>query len=65
MSDESGFGMNVAAKFFGLIILVTGILALYYTATSADTLMSYTGFFGFLSIILIVIGIILLIAKTE
>jgi len=65
MSDESGFGMNVAEKFFGLIILITGILALYFTATTADSLLTYTGFFALLSIILIVIGIVLLIAKTE
>jgi len=65
MSEETGLGLNVAEKFFGLIILVTGVLALYYTATSAQTLMGYTGVFGFLSIILIVLGFVLLIAKTE
>ena len=65
MSEESGFGLNLAEKFFGLIILLTGIFALYFTVTSAQALVVYTGLFGFLSIILIVIGLILVIAKTE
>jgi hypothetical protein len=65
MSEESGFGLNLAEKFFGLVILLTGFLALYYTVTSAQALLIYTGFFGFLSIILIVLGFVLLIAKTE
>ena len=65
MSEESGFGMNVAAKFFGFIILLTGAITLYFTVTSVDVLVMFTGLFGFLSIALIVIGLVLLIAKTE
>ena len=65
MSEEGGFGLNVAEKFFGLIILLTGFLALYYTATSSQALMGYTGLFGFLSLILIVLGLFLLIVKVE
>jgi hypothetical protein len=65
MSEESGFGLNLAEKFFGLIILLTGILALYFTASSVDALAAYAGLFGFLCIILIILGLVLLIAKTE
>jgi hypothetical protein len=65
MSEESGFGLNVAERFFGLLIFVMGLFALYYTATSASALEVYTGLFGFLSIVLIVLGFVLLIAKTE
>jgi hypothetical protein len=65
MSEESGFGMNFAAKFSGFIILLTGALALYFTVTSVDVLVMFTGLFSFLSIILIVIGLVLLTAKTE
>jgi len=65
MSEESGFGLNVAEKFFGLIILLTGCLALYYTVTSDQALLTYTGLFSFLSVILIALGLVLLIAKTE
>jgi len=65
MSEEGGFGLTVAEKFFGLILLVMGALAMYYTFTSSNTLEAFTGFFGFLSVILIVLGLFLIIAKTE
>jgi hypothetical protein len=65
MSEEVGFGLTVAEKFFGLILLIVGALATYYTFTSTQALGDYTGFFGFLSIILLVLGIILITAKTE
>ena len=65
MSEESGFGLNVAEKFFGLIILLTGLLTLYYTVSSSQVLLAYTGLFSFLSIILIVLGLFLLVVKVE
>jgi succinate-acetate transporter protein len=65
MSDEGGFGVNVAEKFFGLIIFVVGILTLYYTVSSSQALQSFTSLFSFLSIILIVLGLVLLIVKVE
>jgi hypothetical protein len=65
MSEEGSFGLNVAEKFFGFIILVMGIVGLYFTITSADALMMFTGFFGFLSVVVIVIGFVLMTAKTE
>jgi hypothetical protein len=65
MSEESGVGLNAAEKFFGLIILLIGSLALYYTVSSAQALMAYVGLFGFLSAGLILLGLILLIAKSE
>jgi len=65
MSEESGFGLNLAEKFFGLIILLVGILALYYTASSVQALGAFVGLFGFLCIIFIVLGLVLLTAKTE
>ena len=48
MSEEGGFGLTIAEKFFGLILLVVGALATYYTFTSAQALDVHTGFFGFL-----------------
>jgi hypothetical protein len=65
MSEEGGLGLTVAEKFFGLILLIIGALATYYTFTSTQVLGDFTGFFGFLGIILLVIGIILMTAKTE
>ena len=65
MSEESGLGLNVAEKFFGLIILLTGLITLYYTVSSSGVLLAYTGLFGFLSIVLVVVGLFLLIVKVE
>jgi len=65
MSEEGGFGLTIAEKFFGLILVIVGALATYYTFASPQTLSGYTGFFGFLSIVLLALGVFLIIAKTE
>jgi len=65
MSEEGGFGLTLAEKFFGLMLVIIGALSMYYTLTSADVLGAFTGFFGFLSIILLALGVFLIIAKTE
>jgi predicted transporter len=65
MSEEGSFGLNTAEKFLGLLILVVGGLATYYTFTSMQALENFTGLFGLLSIVLIVAGIVLMTAKTE
>ncbi|MBS7616025.1 hypothetical protein KEJ45_02345 [Candidatus Bathyarchaeota archaeon] len=65
MSEEGSFGITAAEKFFGLIIMIIGAVATYYTLTSTQALGVYTGFFGFLSIVLLAIGLFLIIAKTE
>jgi hypothetical protein len=64
MSDEGGFGIGVAERFFGLIIFTVGLLALYYTVTSASTLGAFTGFFSVLCLVPVVVGLVLMIAKT-
>jgi hypothetical protein len=65
MSEEGGFGIGFAEKFFGFLLLAVGIVAFYYAVTSAQALGSFTGFFGFLNIILIALGLVLMTAKTE
>jgi hypothetical protein len=65
MSEEEGsFGLNVAEKFFGLILLLIGAIGLYYTMTSTDVLLSATGLFDLLLIVFIALGVVLLISKT-
>jgi hypothetical protein len=64
MSEEGGFGIGLAEKFFGMITFVVGLLALYYTVTSASVLGAFTGFFSFLCLVLVVVGLVLMIAKT-
>jgi len=66
MSEEGGgFGITLAEKFFGFIIIIIGAMTTYYTFTSTQALGDFTGFFGFLSIFLLAIGVFLIIAKTE
>jgi hypothetical protein len=65
MSEEGVFGLSIAEKFFGLILLIIGGLATYYTFTSSNALGAFTGFFGFLSIVLVALGLFLMIAKGE
>jgi len=65
MSEEGGLGVGLFEKFFGMIIFIFGLLALYYTLTSASTLLMFTGFFSFLCIILVILGLVLMTTKTE
>jgi hypothetical protein len=65
MSEEGSFGITLAEKFFGLLLIFIGALTTYYTLSSASSLGVFTGFFGFLSLILVLLGIFLLIARTE
>ncbi len=64
MSDEQGsFWIGLAEKFFGLILIVIGIVLVYLTATSTGTLGAFTGLFVFLSAVVIAAGIFLMIVK--
>lgn len=65
MSEEGGFGLNLAERFFGLLLLIIGAFAMYYTFTSMEALGAFTAFFGFLSIVPLVLGLVLITAKTE
>ena len=65
MSEEGGFGIAMAEKFFGLIILIVGALSMYYLLTSLPALGNFAGFFGFLDAVLIALGLLLITAKTE
>jgi len=65
MSEEGGFGLTMAERFFGLLLLVVGAIAMYYTFESMQALGAFSAFFGFLSIILLIIGLFLMTAKIE
>jgi len=65
MSEEGGFGLTLAERFFGLIVLIVGGISSYYTLTSIQSLDPYSGLFVFLTIVLIAVGMIMLTAKTE
>ena len=63
MSEGDTFWLSLAEKFFGLLLTVIGALFLYFTLTSTVALGVFTGFFGFLSIVLLLIGLFLLIVR--
>ena len=65
MSEEGGFGLTLAEKFFGFMLIIVGALSIYYTYTSTQALGDFLGFFGFLSVIILALGVFLIIAKTE
>ena len=65
MSEEGDtFWVSLAEKFFSFLLTVIGALFLYFTATSTAALGVFSVFFGFLSIILLAVGVFLILVKT-
>jgi len=65
MSEEGSFGETAVEKLVGVIILLVGIVSVYYTLTSSSVLGLFTGLFSFLGFVLVVLGAFLLIVKVE
>jgi hypothetical protein len=65
LSEGDSTAITVAEKFFGFLLVIIGALSVYYSLTSGDALLSFTTFFAVLGLMLLVVGIIMLIAKTE
>ena len=63
MSEGDTFWLSLAEKFFGLLLTIIGALFLYFTLSSAAALGDFTGFFGFLSIVVLLIGLFLLLVR--
>ena len=63
MSEGDTFWLSLAEKFFGLLLTIIGALFLYFTLTSTTALGVFTGFFGFLGIVILLIGLFLLIVR--
>jgi hypothetical protein len=63
MSEGDTFWLSLAEKFFGLILTIVGALFLYFTVTSTAALGVFTGLFGFLSIVVLIIGVFLLLVR--
>jgi hypothetical protein len=55
------YWVTLAEKFFGFLLLVIGIVMIYYTATTA--LGMVTWIFALLSIVLLGVGLFLILAK--
>ena len=65
MSDRLSFGVTFIEKILGIITAVIGALLVYYTYYSPDIPSIASFFFSGAGLILVVIGVILVIAKTE
>jgi hypothetical protein len=66
MSEEGDtFWVSLAERLFGLLLIVIGGVMLYFTATTSGSsgLGGFSGLFGFLYVILIIVGIFLLLVK--
>jgi hypothetical protein len=64
MSEEGDtFWVSLAEKFFGLLLTIIGALFLYNTVTSTAALGVFTGFFGFLSVVVLIVGVFLLLVR--
>jgi hypothetical protein len=64
MSEEGDtFWISLSEKFFGLLLTTIGAVFLYFTVTSIDALGAFTGFFGFLSVVVLAVGVFLLLVK--
>jgi hypothetical protein len=63
MSEQDTFWISLGERFFGLLLLIIGAILLYFTATSTADLGAFTAFFGFLSIVVLAVGVVLLVVK--
>ena len=63
MSEEGNFWITIAEKLIGIILVIASITMIYFTATSATTLSLFTGFFTFLSVVVLIAGAFLIVVK--
>jgi len=63
MSEQDTFWISLGERFFGLLLLIIGAILLYFTFTSTTDLGAFTAFFGFLSIVVLAVGVVLLLVK--
>ena len=63
MSEGDTFWISLSEKSFGLLLTIVGALLLYFTISSTAALAGFTVLFGFLSIVLLAIGLFLLLVK--
>ena len=64
MSEEDTFWIKLGERFFGLLLVIIGAILLYFTVTSLAELAAFAALFGFLSIVILIVGILLLIVKS-
>lgn len=65
MSEEESFWLSMSGKLFGVLILIIGGLFLYFTFTSTNALGVFTGLFGFLGLIVLILGLFMIFVKPK
>ena len=66
MSDEgASYWLKLAEKVVGLILLILGSLIIYITVISTDNLGVFSWLFGALSVVLLIVAVFILIAKSS
>ncbi len=65
MSEKESFWLPMSLKLFGILVAIIGGLFLYFTYTSTNALGVFTGFFGFLGLIILLLGLFMIIIKPK
>jgi len=65
MSEKESFWLPMSLKLFGILVAIIGGLFLYFTYTSTNALGVFTGFFGFLGVIILILGVVMILIKTK
>jgi len=67
MSEEKPVGLTVAEKFFGLLVILIGIITVYVTYTNppGSIVAPFSSLFLAAGLVLIAIGIFLVLPKAE
>ncbi|MBX5326863.1 MAG: hypothetical protein ACQXXH_03260 [Candidatus Bathyarchaeia archaeon] len=66
-SEEAPVGLRIGERFFGLMLILIGVIVFYFAYTSISSLLSivpYPGFFLFAGVVLILIGVLLIFARS-
>ena len=65
MSEKESFWFPISTRLFGILVAIIGGLFLYFTFTSTSTLGVFTNLFGFLGIIILILGLVMILTKTK
>ncbi len=66
MSEEVPIGLTVAEKIFGLALIIIGaIFAFYSINLQAGDVSHFSGIFTIIGLVILVVGIFLVVVKTE
>jgi hypothetical protein len=55
----------MSERLFGILIIIIGGLFLYFTFTSTNSLGVFTGLFGFLGLLIVLVGLILFLSRLK